>query len=69
MRIVVSSEAEARYTLSNDQAMSESPCVCPDRFLKNSPVSGDQIFTTFSAPQEANNFPSGLNLTAEMDIV
>lgn len=50
MRIVVSSDADARYTLSEDHATSDNPCVWPIRFLMNSPVSGDQILTTFSAP-------------------
>ncbi len=52
IRIVVSSEAEARYLLSPDQAMSDNPCVCPTKFFMNWPVSGDHILTTFSAPVE-----------------
>ena len=50
IRIVVSSEADARERLSADQATSDRPCVCPMRFLRNVPVSGDHILTTFSAP-------------------
>lgn len=50
MRMVVSSEAEARRVLSAVQAISESPSVCPVRLRMNSPVSGDQSLTTVSAP-------------------
>ena len=52
IRTVVSSEAVARLWLSEDQATSDKPSVWPARFLMNSPVSGDQILATVSAPME-----------------
>ena len=48
IRIVVSSEADAKKTLSDDHAMSETPSVCPFRSRISSPVYGDQIFITLS---------------------
>ena len=65
IRIVVSSDAEARYTLSADHAMSDRPFVCPFRFRMSSPVNGDQIFTTLSfaakASAEANCYKRAWN--------
>lgn len=48
IRIVVSSDAEARKTPSEDQAMSDKPFECPVKFLTSCPVCGDQIFTSLS---------------------
>jgi len=48
IRIVVSSDAEARKTLSDDQATSDRPFECPVKFLTSCPVCGDQIFTSLS---------------------
>ena len=48
--MVVSSEAVARLKLSDDQAMSDKPSVCPAKFRMNSPVSGDHSLATVSAP-------------------
>jgi hypothetical protein len=48
MRMDVSSEADARYTLSDVQAMSERPFVCPFKLRTSSPVKGFQIFTSLS---------------------
>lgn len=48
IRIVVSSDAEARKTLSEDQAISDKPFEWPVKFLTSCPVYGDQIFTSLS---------------------
>lgn len=48
IRTVWSSEAEARYTLSVDQDISDKPFVWPLRLRMSSPVNGDQILTTLS---------------------
>ena len=47
--MLVSSDADARYTPSVDHAISERPLVWPLKFLINSPVNGDHIFTKLSA--------------------
>ena len=49
MRMLVSSDADARYTPSVDHAISERPFEWPLKFLINSPVNGDHIFTRLSA--------------------
>ena len=48
IRMVVSSDAEARKTLSVDQAMSERPFVWPSMLRIKFPVNGDHILTTLS---------------------
>ena len=49
IRTVLSSEADARYSESLDQAISDMPCVCPTSVLMKSPVSVSQIFMSLSA--------------------
>lgn len=49
IRMVVSSEADAKYMPSVDHAMSESPFVWPFRFRISSPVNGDHILIRLSA--------------------
>lgn len=51
IRMLVSSEAEARKTPSGDHAISELPAVWPLKLRISTPVKGFQIFTTLSAPK------------------
>lgn len=90
IRILVSSDAEARKTPSGDHAISELPAVWPFKLRISTPVNGFHILTTLSAPafashmsqtilrtnnnlqdrpQDANIVPSGLNFTADKDLV
>ena len=50
IRILVSSDADARNTPSGDQAMSEFPAVWPFKSRMRKPVKGFHILTTLSAP-------------------
>jgi hypothetical protein len=55
IRMVVSSDADARYTLSDDHAISDRPAVCPFKFRINFPVNGDHILTALSAPEKVDD--------------
>lgn len=51
IRILVSSEAEARKTPSEDHVISELPAVWPLKLRISTPVKGFHILTTLSAPE------------------
>ena len=59
IRMVVSSEADARHTPSVDHAMSESPFVWPFRLRIRSPVNGDHILIRLSAAVDRSSQGGG----------
>jgi hypothetical protein len=60
IRIVVSSEAEAKCWLSAVHAISDRPLLCPLKFLISSPVNGSQILTSLSFASSSSHRSAGL---------